>query len=249
MKLLALVAIMTTLGCSTLQGFLFPEARDKDTKVAWEKDMKMEVNGVTYYGTAVVPKSDVYTIKIFPAFKEIDRIQWRTCHRGGHADLAVRHGRWPWSRKQQYFTLTIKPRDIEMDRACTLNLEALTRKRKNMSFGMVVFPDSRSWMKLGGTLECNGVLHVMGGTSLCQSPWKAIQRIAFKPGVIQDLGTDDVKQCVPMKEITPGVFEYYMPKSRCVYQFISPDKDESGRYIEHKLITFGYEKTPPDLKE
>ena len=75
----------------------------------------MTINNFLYYGTAVVKDADEYTIRIYPAFKEIDRLQWRTCHRGGHADKAVTHGFWPWSPNKQFFELKFKPRDIERD--------------------------------------------------------------------------------------------------------------------------------------
>jgi hypothetical protein len=242
-KLLVLLLTVLALGCSSLQGFLFPEAYDKDARVAWEKDMKMQINGKVYYGTAVVDEAEIYSIAIYPAFKEIDRLQWRTCHQDGHTDKAVVHGRWPWSKKQEYFVMNFKVRDIERDRACSLDIEAVTAKRKVMSFGMVVFPDIRPYINLGATVECNGKLLVTGGQSLCQGHHKSIQRIAFRPGVIQDIHDDS--KCPPMKEVSPGVFEYLIPKEKCVYQFISQEKTDLGRYREHILTTFGYEQTPP----
>lgn len=235
--------VFMTLGCSTLQGFLFPDALDKDAKVAWAKDLKMIINDRFYFGTAVVPSADKYNIKIYPAFEEIDRLQWRTCHRGGHADKAVTHGFWPWSKKQDFFFLQFQPRDIELDRACTLDFEALTKKRKNMSFGMVVFPDSRAWINLSATVECNGRLHLYDGTSVCQAPVQSVQRIALKAGVIQDERPN--KDCPPMREVSKGVFEYYMPKDQCIYLFKIKEKHESGKYRTHKLITYGSEKVPP----
>jgi len=231
-------------GCATLQGFLFPDASDKNTELSWQKDLKMSINGKFYYGMATVKPATDYHIRIYPAYKEIDRLQWRTCHRGGHADKAVKHGFWPWSAKQEYFSMTFRQADIEKDRACTLDLEALTMRRKSMSFGMIVFPDSRPWLNLGATLECNGRLVVsQGGMSACQGPYQSIQRIALKSGVVQDDRPNE--KCPPMQQVSEGVFEYYMPKGQCVYVFKVPDLHESGRFRQHNLITFGYEAIPP----
>jgi len=236
--------MFSVLGCSTLQGFFFPQVADKDASVAWEKDLKMKVNGKLYYGTAVVPKADVYTISIYPAYKEIDRLQWRTCHRGGHADQAVEHGFWPWSKRQKYFTFKIRPKDIERERACALKIEALAKRHKSMAFGMIAFPDIRPWYNISSTVECNGKLGIYTqGTSLCQAPFKSIQRISFSGEVYMDDKANSF--CPPFKEIEQGVFEFFMPKNECIYNFVKAEEHSSGRLRSHKFITFGYEKTPP----
>lgn len=236
--------LFAVLGCSTLQGFLFPDKLDKDVEVAWEKELRMQVNESVYYGTAVVPEAEKYLIYIFPPYKEISRLQWRTCHRGGAAKNAVQYGRWPWSKKESYFKLEIKPRDIERERACSLKFEALDKSQKAMAFGMIAFPDLRPWFNVPGTVECNGKVEVyFDGTSLCQAPAGAITRISFSGEIYMDETPN--ADCPPFKEIRTGVFEFLMPKNECIYNFKKPQEHESGRLRSHKLITFGYEKTPP----
>ena len=232
------------MGCSTLQGFLFPNSIEKSLSVSWEKDLRFQINDKIYYGTALVHEKPNYWIYIFPPYNEISRLQWRTCHRGGAAKNAVKYGKWPWSKKQEYYKMNFVPRDIERERACALKFEALAKNRKVMGFGMVVFPDIRPWFNLSSTVECNGEVHVYtDGTSICQAPEGAITRISFSGKTYMDDSPNS--QCPPFKEISDGVFEFKMPKDECIYNFKRPEKHESGRYRSHKLVTFGYEDSPP----
>lgn len=236
-----------TLGCSTLQGFFVPDAADKDAKVEWKKDMKFSVNGAVYYGVAVVDHADEYVIKVYPSYQKIDRIQWRTCHQDGHADKAVVHGFWPWSSKDEFFTMKVRASHIERDRACPLEIESLTAQNKSMSFGIIIFDDLRPWVDLSATLECNGKLGLYSrGQSACQAPVNSVQRIAVDTEAIQDDRPND--NCPPMKQAAPGVFEYFMPKGKCVYVFKVPRRHESGEWLTHNLITYGYERIPPAEK-
>lgn len=242
---LATLIVLVSLGCSSLQGFFFPNVADKDAKIAWEKDLRIQVNKSVYHGTAVVEKAEKYWIYIFPPYKEITRLQWRTCHRGGVAKNAVKYGRWPWSEKQEYFKMEFTPRDLELERACTLSFEALDKSKKSMGFAMVAFPDIRPWYDVSATVECNGALDaLMKGTSLCQAPVGAVTRISFADEIFMDETPDE--KCPPFKKIAPNVFEFKMPKDECVFNFIKKEyHKESGRLRSHKFITFGYEQSPP----
>lgn len=241
---LTLILLVST-SCSTLQGFIFPDVDDRDASIEWEKDMKMVINGKTYHGVAVVPEADEYEFKIYPAYKRIDRLTWHTCHGGDHADKAVVHGFWPWSKKSNFFSMKMRISDIERERACPLELEALTMKNKSMAFGIVLFPDLRPWVSLGATLECNRrlLLPEVNGISACQAPVDSIQRISLHREAVQDERPN--ANCPPMDQISPGTFEYFMPKGKCVYVFKIPKKHVSGRYYQHNLITYGWEKSPP----
>jgi len=243
--ILVFLFIASTLGCSSLQGFLFPDKADKDTTVSWEKDLRMQVHDKVYYGTAVVPERESYTIYIFPPYQNITRLQWRTCHRGGAAKDAVQNGKWPWSKKEKYFKMQYVPKDIERERACALKFEALAKDRKSIAFGMIAFPDLRPWFDVPSTVECNGEVNLyFDGTSMCQAPVNAITRISFNSEIYMDM-TDNVN-CPPFKEIAKGIFEFKMPKDECVYNFKKAEEHkESGKLRSHKLITFGFEKTPP----
>lgn len=247
LKLGIISLLVFSLGCSTLQGFFFPTALDKSTEVIWEKDLKFQVHDKIYYGTAVVPKRDVYTIYIFPPTDEISRLQWRTCHREGSAKDAVKDARFPWSKSQKYFKMEFIPRPIELERACPLKFEALAKKRKEMAFGMVAFPDSRPWFDVPATVECNGeVNQYLNGTSMCQAPVGAISRIDFGPDayVFEDERPSDI--CPPFKNKGNGVFEFKMPKDECVYNFKKAEDHSSGNLRSHKFITFGFEQSPPN---
>lgn len=240
---LMLPILLVTSGCATLRGLLFP-ADERDARVEWEKDMKMVVNGKTYYGLAVLPKAEQYNFQIYPAYKEIDRIQWKTCHRGDAADHAVVHGIWPWSPRQEFFSLKFKVSDIEAERACPLRFAALSKKNKSMAFGWALWPDIRPWISISSTVECNGDRHVyFDGVSACQAPVDTIQRISLRKDVVVD--ERDNPRCPPLTKVSDGLYEYFMPKGECVYLFKIPKKHESGRYYQHNHYTFGFEKTPP----
>lgn len=246
LKLLVVLMLLNSLGCSTLQGFLFPESVSKDTKVSWEKDLRIQVDDRIYYGMALVPRKKKYNIYIFPPNEEISRLQWRTCHRGGAAKDAVQNGKWPWSKKQKYFKLEFEPMPVELERACTLSFEALAKSNKVMGFAMVVFPDSRPWYDLPLSMECNGSIQsFVGGTSICQAPVGAITRVDFGPtGKFFQDETPDLK-CPPLKSKGNNVYEFKMPKDECVFSFKAGEEHSSGNLRSHKIITFGFEKSPP----
>lgn len=248
--LLLFLFSIQVLGCSTLQGFLFPNKSDKSTEFAWEKDLRMQVNDKVYFGTAVVKDAEQYQILIFPPYKEISRLQWRTCHRGGAVKDAVKNSRWSFKdlfrkkEKIKYFPLPFSPRDIERERACSLKFEALDKSQKAMAFGMIAFPDLRPWFNVPATVECNGKVDVyFDGTSLCQAPAGAITRVSFSGEIYMD--PRENAKCPPFKEIKEGVFEFKMPVDECIYNFRKPQEHESGNLRAHKFITFGYQKTPP----
>lgn len=230
-------------GCSTLSDFFYPTSIDKDPRIEWRKDMRFDVNGVACRGMTIVPPAKTYQIKIYPSDQRIDRLQWRTCHRGDFADKAVEYGIWPWSKKEKYFTMNFSPTPIELNRACPLQLEALAFKHKSMSFGTILFPDTRANLNLPATLECNGQLKARIGTSECQAPKDSIQRITFESEVFQDERPNE--QCPPMKRVSEKVFEFFMPKDLCVYVFKSLEKDKSGKFRTHHAVTYGYEQIPP----
>lgn len=247
-KIMLISVVLTSLGCSTFQDFLMPSAKEKSAKISWEKDMKLVINGQTYHGIAQVPWADSYEIKIYPSHNEIDRVQFRTCHRGGRSDRGVYQGTWPWSKGDEYLAINIVPAYIELSLTCTLDFEALTKRRKSMSFGSVVFPDPRSWFDIEATNECDGKAFDSVGTSVCQAPVKSIQRISFMDEVTQD--SRPQANCPPLKEIHQRLFEYSMPKDQCVYSFKNEEREESSwDFRSHRLITYGYEKSPPEERD
>lgn len=231
-------------GCASITDFLFPEALDKDARVEWRKELKMEVNGKVYRGLGLTEFASIYEIKIYPGFKEIDRLQWRTCHREDFVDKAVENGFWPWSKKDEFFKFEFRAKPIELNRSCPLRFESLTMKHKTLEFGMLLFPDSRPWINLPASVECNGQVELYeSGKSICQAPANTVQKIRFSSDVVQDETPNEL--CPPMKEVRPGEFEFFMPENECVYIFGKPERHESGEFRKHILTTFGYEKIPP----
>jgi hypothetical protein len=229
--------------CSTLTGFLFPNSEDKDAGIEWRKDMMIDIDGKIYRGVAVVPKKNIYSLKIYPSEDRIDRLQWRTCHREDFVDKAVKHGFWPWSKKQVYFAMSFTPRRIELERSCPLMIEGLAEKHKSLSFGMVIFPDSRPWVSIPAKVECNGRVIPRDGTSECQGAVSTIHKIHFDGEMFEDDRANE--KCPPFKKVRPNIFEFFMPKDLCVYYFISRQKDANGKHKRHKLMTYGYERIPP----
>ena len=104
MKYLLILLLLS--GCSTLSSFFLPGSLEKDAKIEWKKDLLMSINGVVYTGLALVPKADIYHLKIYPAEKTIDRLQWSSCHGGDHVDKAVKYSRWSWKKQKDYFEMT-----------------------------------------------------------------------------------------------------------------------------------------------
>ena len=234
-------------GVSQSRSDLFGNGIEKNVEYEWRKDLLMEVNNVRYRGIAIVPPAPLYDIKFYPPEKSIDRLQWNTCHRGDYADRAVQYGRWPWSKKESYFKMKFQPKSLELDRACPLNIVALTQRHKEMGFGMMIFPDPRPHIAIKSKVECNGsFIPSVGGTNGCQAPVDTIHKVHFdrtEGEVYQDVREN--AKCPPMRKVGSNTFEFFMPKDLCVYLFVSRRKASNGKFKMHKFLTYGYEKIPP----
>jgi predicted small lipoprotein YifL len=236
-------AVFLLSGCGHLGSFFFPEAPDRDAKVEWRKTLKMNINGETHFGMVKVQESKKYIIKIYPFDDHIDRVQWRTCHRDGFADKAVESSFWPWSKKNKFYQLDFSPNQIELNRACGLRIESLTKKHTVMEFGLILFHDIRPEVSLGAGLACNGEFYAREGVAECQGAVGSTQEIYFSEKVYQD--ESENRRCPPLKEIEDGVFSYKVPRGECVYPLKVNRKHQNGRYIMMNLFTYGFEKNPP----
>lgn len=238
------LAILTS-GCASVGDFLFPEALDRDAKVSWKHDLKMKINGVSYRGLALVPKAQNYEIKIYPPTNEIDRLLWSTCHRGESKDKAVEDGFWPWSKKDEYFKFVFTPAEEELKRSCPLRFQAFEKKHRNISFGLVAFPDHRQEAILPATTHCNGVIEKTIGKNICQAPINSLQRIDFIEPVLATAASDS--NCEAPKGDSPGTIFYIHPsKDECIYIFQSKEKHpQNGRRLMFSWHVYGWEKLPP----
>lgn len=233
------------MGCSSLTKLLFPKNLDRDAKISWKHDLKMQINGVTYYGMALVPKADSYEVKVFPPTKEIDRLMWNTCHRGNHADKAVQNRFWPWQKDDEYFVLNFTLSEVETKKSCSLRFAAFEQKHKNIAFGYVSFPDKREEAILPATTHCSGVVEKTFGKNICQAPVNALQKIEFSEPVLATV-LDDGKCEPPKGESEPGqVFTLFPSKDECVYIFQSNQRHPNGKRLIFVWEVYGWEEIPP----
>lgn len=241
-KFVVLFLLLSLSGCTTLKDFFVPEVSDKDANVEWQKTLKFSVNDVGYRGVAVLPKAPSYHLKIYPSDKTIDRFQWRTCEGGDYEDKVIEKNFWG-STNKDYHEMDVTPTAIELDRACTMKIESLSGKHKIMDFGWLIFPSSRPEVNITATLHCARVTAKYRGKSGCEAPEGAIYRIQFENKVYQDESEDE--QCPPLAELSNNLFEGFVPKAECVYLFMSLERHENGKRLEHILHTYGWEKSPP----
>lgn len=242
-----LLAALVFSGCASMKDFFMPSDIEESAKIKWRKNLKMKINNIRYRGLAVVPKAGTYEMKIYPTYKEIDRLQWGTCHGDDFADEAVENSIWPWGKDDDYFKLNFTPEDVELERACPLNIEALTKKHKLMDFGMVIFPPVDPSYRLYAALQCNRQRLPGRGYNGCQAPVGAITTIEFPIRVLQSIAPDE--QCPPMEQITNSHFEFYMPRGWCTYTFEAEVPNADGEIVKHVIHTYGYEENPPPRRD
>jgi hypothetical protein len=120
----------------------------------------------------------------------------------------------------------------------------LEKKHKTMSFGMVIFPDSRAWVNVPALLECNfDIVRFEKGVSYCEAPVGTIHRITFQ-GEIHAVDRP-AKTCPPVRKVGVSMYEWFMPRDDCIYTFMGRGKHPSGNRFMHKLNTRGTEANPP----
>lgn len=194
-----------------------------DPEVYYKRDMDLEVNGISYPGTLVVPKSGRYNMKIrFPG--KGDLVLLRTCHREEELeDLGS-------SEQLYYYPAT----GLEDTGKCYLEVAAFSKKDGQHSWGMVDF-QHEMW-KLPAVLKCNGQTHNAQGVSICQSKFGLIQEVVFS----EKISLSEKAKCFSKLdfEIKDGgsVIRFIMPKGECAFVI----RGESGKM--HKLTTIGYEQ-------
>lgn len=227
----ALVFLFLT-ACSSLQ---FPATPDP-SKTTFKHDLMMEVNGVKFKGTGVIPRAAQYKIKLFPQDK-IDRVFWHTCHQEDVIDKPDTG----WFTKAYEFYLSDVP-GVQDVNACALDIVVMDQQSRRNGFATLEFLDTRPEVSLPALLKCNGVTTFYDkGVSICQSAEGLIEQLKFNEPVVQ---TGAKPECDVMKALDDKTFTFVMPRGKCTYYFTA-DRKIGGKRVSHRLQTVGYSEVPP----
>ena len=232
--------IQITLLCFIVSCALTPTVDvQKQAEQTYRKDMPVTIDGVNYFGTAVLPQQLSYKITLYPREK-ISRLIVQTCNR----EMVVDKPKQGWFNNAYSFTYVPLP-GAETGKLCQLEIAALNENTRN-SFFFAEFDDTREEISLQGFLRCNGNYQVSrAGVSVCQSAEGLTQQIFFQEVV--KIGR--IQEGCNVPESDDNVFWDFVPnKNKCSYYFVADIRAKNGKRKAHRLTTLGYSSVPYPLE-
>lgn len=220
MRKLFPILLVALVRCSSVQQSL-------DTAVFYKRDILLEINGKSYVGVTVVPKSQSYDIKLIPP-GEIDLMLLRSCHR----EFSVEKADTGWSlfgnKKKSYVYKYTPIHGLEDNRVCPLRIDIYESEKGRQSWALLDFesPD----YTVDAEITCNGETKSMRGVGVCQSKEQTIQRIKFQEPV--RFAPTPVMCNAPKK--VGDLYEIKTAVGECLFTFDTRD-GRTGR-----LINVGY---------
>ncbi len=223
MKYLLLLFII---GCSNVQ-------IKKDSKVFYERDLKICVNGKCKEGAVVIPRALEYKFEFINPSKN-DYLILKTCNR--HQKFVGAN------RKIKYKFIPIA--GLEDKPNCPIEIESLDKhKSKNNAWGFAVI-DNPDKFSVPARLLCNGQNSRTGlGTTICQSRTGLIQKIQFDNEMFVASCQSKAKTCPKIKQNDihgNKTFTFRTPKHNCCYMFLERAAGKNGK---HLLYTIGYDQS------
>lgn len=235
MKFLLFIVLIFLLyyqfGCSILE---VKKAEEMASKT-FRKDLKFEVDGKVYTGTAVLPRKTVYEITFYPE-TSIDRYIFQTCHR----DDTIDKPKTGWF-SNKYVYKFLPQTGIEDSRACALEVAALEKKQNKNGFAYIEFKDLRPEISLKGYLKCNGNYTIDDGVGVCQSAAGLRQEIFFQQKVLLE-GVDE--NCKSPESEDGFFWSWNMKDNKCVYYFVAKEKHKNGKRLAYRLNAIGFTFVP-----
>lgn len=203
-----------------------------DTKTVYRKDMNISVNGYSFVGLGIVPRSTSYKVRI-ESLEDVNLLTLNSCHRDLQFPDVITSG---WFKSRRGYEFTFPPNKIEGEPGCPLRVGGYNREKGQHSWGLIVFehPDHR----LNAFLTCNGAPDTeYDGDSGCQTLVGLIQQISFAKPV--RLAGQSIPDRCKIEESKDGkVWRFKMRRDECVYVFQEIESKEI-----HALHTFGYDET------
>lgn len=237
-----LVAIFLGSGCASLPKL----AQSVDnTPDVYQHMLKVKVNGQIIRGLGVVPLVSPprkYDVKVYPD-GQVDRIVIRSCHRIVAYD---KPGDW-WERLTGDTNVAVtieRSPEIEDIGACAMEIDAYMGRKKQASFAVIDFQDSRPEVSLAFTGDCNGEkLSYPMGVGWCQSAAGLVQSFDFPEPV--KANSTDCPGVVDKKERAHERWTFPLPKGKCTFYFTANRAHANGMLMTARLNTIGHTRIPP----
>jgi hypothetical protein len=201
-----------------------PEIAQQKSNLYYQKDIKFEVNGAKFTGSAIVDPAPLWKIKVYPDGKA-DLISVTSCHR------EIRTENPDKKFFEKGYTFEIKPSELEGALSCPLEIAIFEQSKGRNAWGTIVVRTDKA--KLGAELWCNGEKIKVGGTSYCQS----------RKGLIQQYKFDRVVTVVSIPECAIGaiegqIFQFLLPQGPCTVYFL----DKADKQVIHQANLYGYDE-------
>lgn len=226
MKHILLGSILLLFGCANI----IPV--ELDPKVFYENDMAITVDGFTYYGVGVTPKSSIYHIKI-ESKEDVDLLTITSCHRQINVESAIKTG---WFHLKRGYEFDYQPDEIESTGSCLLRFGAYSKASGEHSWSLLDFKSDAE--TLPAHYSCNGYQYDQVGVGICQSHQGLIQSFKFPVPVKIAVNSISDKCKIPIPQDGMS-WTFPLANRECVYLF----KQINGTGI-HRLTTIGYEQVP-----
>ena len=203
------------------------------TEVYFKKDISMKINGQSFEGTAVVPYTGEYIIKIDTDFN-FDLFTAASCHReidakNIHID---KKRKWFGTIDKKGVNFVYTPKDSlegSLDsKYCPLILGIYHKDTGQEYWGFIDFKTNDE--SLPATLYCNGEVQKPIGVGICQSRVGLIQMVTFNEE------TEVFTDCGKFKQSGFG-YHFATPFKECISLFVGKESNKIMR-----LTTFGYNR-------
>jgi hypothetical protein len=201
----------------------------------YRKDLKLEIDGKTYEGTAVLTRKTSYELTIFPEGK-MDRLIIQNCHR----DMTTDKPKTGWFSNKHTFRFMPIP-GMEDNRSCPLEIASLEEKKTRNGFAYIDFQDSREEISLRAYMKCNGEYSTPQGVGICQAASGLRQSVFFQSQTLLE-GVEG--ECDVMESKDGFFWEWNATPGKCIYYFVAREKHKNGKRLAFRLNALGYTSIP-----
>ena len=216
-------------GCATASPL--PSSSVTAPNAVYKYDMHGTINGAAFDGVGVIPRADLYDVKI-QSRVDVDLLTITSCHRDFSVESAISQGWFSTKRGYEYAFAPVK--DLEDRGSCLLRFGAYNQASASQNaWAIVDFEDP--WTNMPAANRCNGETIPSNGVSICQSRAGLEQMLRFpEPMEIDEKAL--TAQCVPRASADKREWTYSIASGECVIAF----QEIASPYRRHRLTTIGY---------
>lgn len=214
-----LIAFLFLSACTTS-----PEIAKQTSNLYYQKDIKFDVNGDEYKGSAIVGMAEKWRIKVYPEGKA-DLISVTSCHR------ELRTSNPDKKMFEKGYTFEIKPSELEGSLSCPIEIAVFDQSKGRNAWGTIIVRTDKT--KLKAQLWCNGEKLDVGGTSYCQSRKGLIQQYKFD----REVSVVAIPEC-GIGSVEGTNFQFLLPQGPCTVYFL----DKADAQVIHQANLYGYDE-------